>query len=895
MKVTTKRYIFIVYTTLFALLCMVVFYPFYTNHISLIWGKTGQDGLSQHYASLVYFGDYIRSFFSNVLHGHFKLPMWDMSIGYGSDILSTLNYYAIGDPLNLIYAFSNKYNAEYFYNFMIIFRLYLSGVSFILFGCYLKKNPHGILIGSFTYIFSGVFFFSGIRHPFFLNPMIYLPLLIMGVEKIFRKERPYLFTIVVAVAAMSNFYFFYMLTAAAVIYALIRFPVYKQDGFFKTVFRFAGWYLLGIGLSMIILLPVLISFSNNARSASTTNYFSIFLYPKDYYKEIIRQSIGYQKIDRSTYLNYIALAYCSVIALFLKKSKERISYKVSVVVAVICVLFPVFGYALHAFSYPVNRWIFILSFVIACAVTEVYEDLLHLTNPQKIGVLLGIGFYCYFCKYKSIHTIELKLSVIVLLLTGLVLLLINLLPFLSKFHLRDFMMYGLVIVSISASAFVHYSTKFNRILNSYVPSGTAYERLCGKEMAILDHSNFKNTQLDRVESINSKVTNWGMVEHIPTTSNYFSITDKNVSGALMELGLKQYQYKFKFQKLDLRNNLMNLYNVNYIVINAKSHKKIPDGYRLIKQDSHKKLYVNEHPLAFGYTYNTYMTNDEYAKLNPAQKENAMVQSAITDDDTSLSKASFIDNTNTKDVGVKYRIKKIKKKPFMYQIKIPKNLITSNSYLYLQNVRSTPLLTQEKHVLSEGLNKNKIWVTIGRKRSTLFNAEAGSVYDTGKRNYLVPIDTTKIDTTKDTTLTLTLKRQNTYTIDKISIVQINDHVQKKALDTLRNAPHLTDISYDGGNHFTGKISTKDQRILCIPISYNKGWKVTDNGKSLKLLKVNGMFCGVVLNAGKHQIHLDYTTPGLKAGAFISIGSLIILLYFTIRNKKKSRPFTETKQK
>ena len=64
------------------------------------------------------------------------------------------------------------------------------------------------------------------RHPFFINPMIYFPLLCLGVEKIFKKERPYLFIVITAVASMSNFYFLYMLTIFTVIYALIRFYQY---------------------------------------------------------------------------------------------------------------------------------------------------------------------------------------------------------------------------------------------------------------------------------------------------------------------------------------------------------------------------------------------------------------------------------------------------------------------------------------------------------------------------------------------------------------------------------------------------------------------------------------------------------------------------------------------
>ena len=132
--------------------------------------------------------------------------------------------------LNIVYVFANKANASYLYTFMTLFRAYLAGISFIIFGCYFKKNAYGILIGSFTYVFSGVFLNFAIRHPFFLNPMIYLPLLVVGVEKIYRKEKPYLFTIMIAISAMSNFYFFYMLTAVAVILSLIH--IYVRSSIF---------------------------------------------------------------------------------------------------------------------------------------------------------------------------------------------------------------------------------------------------------------------------------------------------------------------------------------------------------------------------------------------------------------------------------------------------------------------------------------------------------------------------------------------------------------------------------------------------------------------------------------------------------------------------------------
>lgn len=891
MKVTKKRYLFLTYTILFAILCMIVFYPFFTNHLSLIWGRSGEDGTSQHLASLIYYGDYIRTFFSNLIHGNFQFPMWNNSIGFGSDILTTLNYYAIGDPLNIVYVFANKANASYLYTFMTLFRAYLVGISFIIFGCYFKKNPYGILIGSFTYIFSGVFLNYAIRHPFFLNPMIYLPLLIVGVEKIYRKEKPYLFTIMVAISAMSNFYFFYMLTAVAVIYALIRFPVYKEAGFFKTLGRFAGWYILGLGLSMILLLPVIIAFMGNARSSSGVNYFSIFLYQRKYYQSLILQSIGFHLPGRGTSLNFIALAYCGGIVLLLKKSKERFPYKASLILGVVFTLFPIFAYVLHAFSYPMNRWHFAFAFIIGAVLMEVYEDLLNLTLLQKIGIVLGIIFYYMAYKRYAEGALDVKYAAIILILTAIVLFVVNEIPFMSKFHLNHLLLLGLACFSVSFAGFGHYSTRLSTVIDSYVSFDEAYDLLGEQEDSLFRSANIKVNQLDRVDAMNEPVPNWGIIRNIPTTSNYYSITDKNVSDSLENLGLNQYQYKFKFKKLDMREGLLNLYHTKYIIINKLNGAKIPNGYKLIKSDDTHSLYENKNIVPFGYTYNTYVTEKDFEKANAVQREQTMTQNAVISDTSdiasaSLQKSSIANDLTTHDISTNFYYHKTKKKGKLVQIKVPKEYFNDQCYIYLQNVHMIPSNSGRNHILYTGKNNTRFRVGIAGHTSTIFNAEEDSIYEIGNRNYLLEVNTNNIKKDqKYVTLSIIMSRSATYKIGKISVVQINSKKQAAALNALKNNPHLTDISYDGANHFSGNIKTTDDRILCIPFAYSKGWKATDNGKSVKVIKVNGMFCGIVLKSGTHNIKLDYTTPGLKIGACISLISLIILIVIS-RSRKLS---------
>ena len=890
MRLATKRQIMTAYTILFMIVALIVFYPFYKNGVSLVWGAKGQDGLSQHLNAVMYWGEYIRNFFSNIVHGQLKLPMWDMSIGFGADILGTLNYYAIGDPLNLIYAFSNKYNAEYFYDFMLIFRIYLAGAAFICFGYYLKKDGNGILVGSIVYIFCGIVYAAGIRHPFFLNPMIYLPLLLMGVEKVYRKEKPYLFMFMVTIAAISNFYFFYMLTVAAVIYALLRFSQYKEEGFFKTLARFSGWYLLGIGLAAVILLPVLIAFSGNARTASDINYFSILFYKKSYYKQLILQFAGFGMIYKGTNLNYIALAYCAVIALFFRKNKQRMAYKAAFLLSCLCLLTPVGAYILHGFSYPMNRWIFIYSFIVGMIVTEMYPELFSLTKFQKIGILAGTVFYFAIALLKDRDVVKIRCALVVLMVTVVILFMVNEVSVIQKSTYRHWIIYGLVIVCAGVSSYMHYSPKYNKVLSSYVRSGEAYKTLCGKETDLIKSQKYKiQDSVYRTESLDNRIPNWNLNTNIAGITNYYSVTDKNVSDTLQQYGLKSYQYKFKFRKLDMRRGLMNLYGVRYLICTKESGKKLSKDYKLLGTRAGMCLYENKNVFPFGYTYDKFITAKQYEALNPAQKEQALLQSVVLSDDS--SSAAKLKNKQLKDhmkshvIGENYHIRNKKEQKKTIKINIPEKYARKTFYIYMEGVRTESLDGKSgTHTLGVGTNKSGFWASYGDKTIHLYDAEKNSSYDIGKREYLIKASSLK-KTKGAHTLTLTFKRRNDYYIDKISVIELDKNKEDEWISKRKNSEHLENISYDGGNHFSGEIKVSEPKMLCIPIPYSKGWTASDNGNPIKIEKVNGMFLGICLDKGRHKIKLDYITPGIKAGAAISGISVIIFVVLWRRRKKQ----------
>ena len=216
-----KKKYFAGYTVMFALIAAAVFSPFWMEKITLIHTD---DGWTQHYRALVYYAQWLRSIVRTLFLEHrLIIPQWSHSIGYGADVITTLSYYVMGDPLNLLsVAVPTRYMA-YFYSFLVVLRLYLAGLAFSGYCFYMgRKKNLAVLTGALCYVFCGYALFGAIRHPFFLNPMIYFPLILTGVEKIREKKSPVQLALSVGLAAFSNFYFFYMLVVFTVIYVLIR-------------------------------------------------------------------------------------------------------------------------------------------------------------------------------------------------------------------------------------------------------------------------------------------------------------------------------------------------------------------------------------------------------------------------------------------------------------------------------------------------------------------------------------------------------------------------------------------------------------------------------------------------------------------------------------------------
>lgn len=257
------------YTALFALLMGIWAAIFALNGQSFIqYGDT----LKQHYPFLVYYGRWLRQAARCVLTGA-AMPTWDFSIGYGADIITTLSYYGLGDPLDLLAAFVPGRWTEQLLEGLIVLRLYLAGLAFMAFSRRHGNSRFGTLLGALAYVFSAWPIQAGLIEPVFLVPMYCFPLMLLGADDLFEGRSPVLYIAAIALTALSNFLFFYMAAVLLVLYAIAvyskRYGAKNLRTLPPLLAKFIGFALVGIAISAVTLLPTAQELFGSARFGLT--------------------------------------------------------------------------------------------------------------------------------------------------------------------------------------------------------------------------------------------------------------------------------------------------------------------------------------------------------------------------------------------------------------------------------------------------------------------------------------------------------------------------------------------------------------------------------------------------------------------------------------------------
>jgi uncharacterized membrane protein YfhO len=736
MKKSFLKNSYFLYTCTFLLLLPFIFLPFISGGKTFVWQL---DGLDQHYPALLYYGKLLRG----ILAGK-GFPMVDFSVGMGFDTITTLHYYVIGDPICLLSVFMTAKNAIFFYNFLILLRFYLAGISFILLMKYDKKDGAGVVLGALIYVFSGYSLHACIRHPFFMNPMIYLPLILIGAEQVLKRKKPYLLIAMAFLSAMSNFYFFYALTIITVIYIVFRyFAVYRQKdrntliGLLQTGLKTGGYYLLGTALASAIFIPILYAFSRNGRlNVKPLMASGSYLHYEPLYYLKTFQGFFAPGLSPGfwTILSFSAITAVSTAVLIGNKKYRQ--FQVIYLLAFIGLFIPAFGFFMNGFSYDSNRWCFVISLLTAITFTYTYEKIFTLEKREKLILLAMVAIYGILAFVFPSLPIA-KLMFFILLAVMLLVFLLQGKWFRDRRKISSSMIWMLVLFSLIFNGYGIYSRHFKNYAAEFLSKSEVISNSRKGPLVMLKDIHDKSFY--RIETYGDKALNESMILGFHDVSGYFSLMDGDITSYLKDLEVLNQRTAYRFHNLDSRTFLDSLACVKYFV--SKNAEAVPYGYQLVKKSasgSHSYyLFRNAYALPLGYTYDQYMLRGDYDKLSALEKQNAMMNAVVLDNGTDYAVKA---NLNTKSGITKLPVKiipnsKVSIKNNVIEVKEAGAAITlefapqpnSETYIRLDNLN----INLKKEILYDFKADGDLGV---RKKIDVRNAYYNSYF--GKKNYLI---------------------------------------------------------------------------------------------------------------------------------------------------------------
>lgn len=655
------------YTLLFVLVCGIVFCWYFLPGRTFIWQS---DGWTQHFKALVYYAKYMRSIIRELLYNHqFVIPEWDFAFGEGNDILQTLHYYVIGDPFAVFSVFVPVRFLWIYYDFMILLRLYLSGIAFSCLCFYTRKNigRHAVMAGALSYVFCYWAIYNVNRHPYFLNPMLYFPLIILGIEKLLRKEKPYLLTVSVFLAAISNFYYFYVIVFMTAAYVAVRLITkYRKDfkSMLRALLRIGGGAALGTVMGGIILVPVCFAFLNDTRMAFGNAWHLI--YPLSYYSSLLGTFFG----GGGNYwlrLGYAAPVILAVFLLFLQRGKNSV-LKVCFLVCSVIILIPALGQFLNGISYMSNKWCWAFALLCAYIFAAMWPDMMSLKFRDAVKLLVCLCI-CFF----GLIMFEYSRTMAAFSCIGIAFIfLFVVFPFHMENPQKE-MLWGrrkqiialvLVIVGVAnVSFFKNAAATGNYAKEGREAEDVSEQLMLSEANAVKDVAGQDGADGFYRYSGRSLTYNANILAGLSSTQYYWSISNPYIADYRKVLELLELS-SFNYIGYDDRTSLITLSSVLYYVVPSGDMAPLPYGFTYVDEFNIKeniteeakallmeefgeeevsedrikvienataskyKIYRNDHALPMSYAYDKVISEDTWETLSAVEKQEAMLQSVV---------------------------------------------------------------------------------------------------------------------------------------------------------------------------------------------------------------------------------------------------------------------------
>lgn len=715
--------------------------------------------------------------------------------------------------------------------------------------------------GAALYGLSGMYFRHTVYWEFFADAYLWLPLLILGVEKVFREQKPGWFLFAIAISLIDNFYFAYINMMLTAIYITVRlfFPLTESEiPKRKAIGTFFVFGLLGLGISAISFVPAVYAYLNNHRPAFQQDI------------EWVNLTDNILFTSRYIVLPAIFLLFWTIPAFH--RSRLFRLFALFTLIGVLLHYSPIAASLFNGFSAPQYRWEYFMAFVSGGAVAAGLERIGGLTMRQLIAssafallaynlaIRIDQGFDAG--SWQAVF-VSLSLPAAILLLAAAIR---WPRPLLKK----------ILAVYIVASAVVFANfyqadaiLEIGRIknVNEELLTTTGYDSLEIRGLLEEIHSQ-ESDPMYRIDWMEDIRNNTPIVQEFRGLSAYSSILNKNLLYFYLydlEIDMGRESVS-RYASLGNRANLHSLLQGKYTIL-EKGDPNVPYGFEELTASENFVVYRNTNNLPFARSASDSYSEAGLETSHPLVREHAMLNGIVLDGDGGPAPLSTADQTQ------------------QYQIQ-EQAAVYDNGLLEVRGETGGIDLTRKDGAVLEG----DLYVSFHLENEASSEGFILTVngYETSRKAndsiYRTYVDDLTLRIPADENVKIRLPQGNY----RLTELQVFEETYEVLEAQVQKASGASNIEIDGSKVTLDYDNVQQDEYLFLSIPYERGWKASVNGEKTPVLKANYAFVAVPIEAGMNAVEFTYRPPYFGVASAVSLLSALAGLFYLIFRKRQSFP-------
>ena len=206
--------------------------------------------------------------FTNQVNGFIKSQLpgeWCWSLDLGASFVNGFGFYVLGSPFAWLSFLFPRQVFPYLIGWLYILKYVVAGVTAYEYLCLVtEKSGWPQITGAVIYAFSG-FSASALEFYHFHDVVALFPLLLIGIEKIRKRESGLFFAFAVFLNCLLNYYFFIGECFFIILYFIFRFWGNKKE-FFRGMGGCIAGGVIGVAMAGVLFVPSILYILSNPRT-----------------------------------------------------------------------------------------------------------------------------------------------------------------------------------------------------------------------------------------------------------------------------------------------------------------------------------------------------------------------------------------------------------------------------------------------------------------------------------------------------------------------------------------------------------------------------------------------------------------------------------------------------